>query len=154
MRASPTVTVCWRLLGGVAFLQLGLTACKRNAQDQPRGGDIVVGLCDTVSNVRSPVPASLPAITAPRPGTGALIGVMTDRQTDAALALVVVRGNGPQNWAVRSDSSGGFRAVDLTPGRYEVVVTRIGYEVVRDTVSIVAGRINTLRVPLRYRSCP
>lgn len=121
-----------------------------------RKSDTLVRLdaCDTVSKVRGPAPAAMPALRPTSAATGAVVGTAADRATGAAIGGVNVRLLGRVSYVLVSDSSGRFQAADLRPGLYSVVVTRIGFEAIQDSVSVLPNAVDTLRYSLQYRSCP
>lgn len=114
---------------------------------------VLLSACDTVSRVQSRIPAGMPVASAVAVGTSTVVGTVRDRQTGAALAGVVLRFQGKQPRNARTDSAGGFLLERLTPGAYHVLVTRIGYDVARDTLRLAVGAVDTLDYKLQYRSC-
>ncbi len=125
---------------------------------QRRGGEteqqVSLSACDTVSQVQSPIPARLPAVSRPDGSMSSVVGMVQDRQTGAALAGVVLRFESLRQENARTDSAGGFVLRNLPPGTYHVFVTRIGYDAVRDTLSLSAAVVDTVSYRLQYRSCP
>lgn len=83
-----------------------------------------------------------------------LIGTVADRGSGAALADAVVRLRGGTAQDVVTDSGGRFATSDLRPGQYAVLVTRIGYSPLHDSVRLAQGALDTVRYTLQYYSCP
>jgi iron complex outermembrane receptor protein len=82
--------------------------------------------------------------------TGTLVGTVTDAQTGAAVSgaqLDVVRGN-TTTASVLADAQGRFRA-QLPVGNYALVVTSVGYTVLRvDGINILAGQTTEATVEM------
>lgn len=115
---------------------------------------VEIGSCDTVPKAGDRMTPRLPGVARREEKTGALVGVVDDRQTGRALSGVVIRIRGEESRDVRTDTTGGFFAVGLPPGPYGVIAVHLGYDPHRDSIQVVAGRIDTVRYHLQYRVCP
>lgn len=115
---------------------------------------MLLSACDAVPRTYARIPVRLPPVSGVATGESAVVGTVRDTRTRAALTAVVLRFQGPRALSVQTDSVGGFLAERLAPGAYRVLVTRIGYDVVTDTLRLMAGVVDTVHYRLRYRSCP
>jgi hypothetical protein len=112
---------------------------------------------DRQSRVRAPIvprPRSMP------PRSGAIVGVVTERSTGRPLQDVSVifdrlvtpptaRVPGEE---VRTDSAGGFSATPEA-GLYAVRTRMVSHRAAVDTITVQAGRADTLRFALRFLTC-
>lgn len=140
------------MLGSSLALWAGM-ACTQRRPDATELR-VALSLCDTVSRVQSAIPLRVPTMPRAVGNTSGVVGAVQDRQTGAALAGVVLRFDGMQRYDARTDSAGGFFLNDLASGTYRVLVTRMGYDAVRDTLKLAAGKLDTVHYHLQYRSCP
>ncbi|HEX5832013.1 MAG TPA: TonB-dependent receptor, partial [Gemmatimonadaceae bacterium] len=82
-------------------------------------------------------------------GTGAIAGsVLGAGDVPLAGARVQAFARGRLAGGANSRGDGAFHIEALTPGAYEVLVTRLGYQPRRDTVRVTAGETASLRVTL------
>jgi hypothetical protein len=130
---------------------IGALACGGRRSLRP---SIVLQPCDTVSTRQGPLPGPLRVSQRPSSAAGVFVGTTSDRQTGAALDNVNVRFRGTGRFDALTDSTGVFGTIEMAPGLYTVLVTRIGYEAAHDTIRLAAGQVDTLRYRLQYRSCP
>ncbi len=85
------------------------------------------------------------------PSTGAIEGVITDQQghTLGAVAISVISRSSGRRQIVRTDRSGGYAALSLPPGLYDVLIERIGYQPERIEGMVVdAGETRVLSVAI------
>ncbi|MBI4541077.1 MAG: TonB-dependent receptor [Gemmatimonadetes bacterium] len=88
--------------------------------------------------------------------TGTITGRVTDAESGAPLVsagIEVLSGGGAGGAEVLSDQDGQFRAVNLAPGTYALVVSLIGYETTRvDGVQVRGGQTTTVAIQLVPRA--
>lgn len=136
----------------VPLLFLMAAGCSRISRGQQN--NVVLGSCDTVSRVVGRSPSAFPSKRPSAPDAGLVVGTVEDNRTGAALANVTVRLSGATTVTVVTGVEGEFSSDDLAPGLYHVLVTRIGYDAVHDSLRVTATMVDTLRYRLQYRSCP
>lgn len=97
----------------------------------------------------------LGAASPARAQTGVIVGRVMDVESSAPLADVsveVLSAGGALAATAVTDRGGTFRAADLPPGTYALVVTLIGYETMRvDGVQVRAGQTANVEVRLASR---
>lgn len=79
--------------------------------------------------------------------TGRIAGTVTAAESGAPLADVVVRVEATPRGAI-SDAAGGFTIAGVPAGRAVVVASRVGLAAQRETVTVAAGAVVTLRLRL------
>ena len=82
-----------------------------------------------------------------QPVTGGVTGVVTEARTGAPLAAVLVKiqSTGQQSF---SDTNGRFEIADVPPGTQTVVVSVVGFGLVRRDVTVVAGSVVDVAIPV------
>lgn len=85
-----------------------------------------------------------------------LKGAVTDAATSEPLShvnVVAIRLDGPDRRGISSNKDGTYRIAELSPGRYQVVASRIGYATFSDTVRVRAPFL-LLDLPLDEDAIP
>jgi hypothetical protein len=82
-------------------------------------------------------------------GNSELEGTITDRRTGAPIANADIRVNGT-DLAAKTDAAGHYHFAELSPNPIDVMITVEGYQSVRMSKNIDAGK-NVLQVPLQPR---
>jgi len=121
--------------------------------------------CDTVppperESRHEPLPARIPLPRQMQQHTGAIVGVVTERSTgrplpDASVTfdrVVTPPAARVPGEVVRTDSVGGFSATPWAD-RYAVRVRTELHSPVIDTITVQAGKVDTLSFSLRYLRC-
>jgi hypothetical protein len=96
--------------------------------------------------------ASLPPGVVPSSRGGMVIGVISSscKGMPVQAALVRIISEVGDSTAVRTDDHGGFAAGPLAPGAYDLRFLAIAFEPFRRTIALAVGRIDTLRVVLKF----
>lgn len=135
----------------IALMVAGVgNACTSHAT---QANEVLIPACDTIPLARHGPSPRVPEAQ-PRAGRGALAGSVDERQTAIALVGAVIRVRGIDSVATHTDSTGGFVVEGLPPGRYAVLIARIGYDGYRDSVELVADAVVTRRYHLKFDACP
>ncbi|HYJ80422.1 MAG TPA: TonB-dependent receptor, partial [Longimicrobiaceae bacterium] len=82
---------------------------------------------------------------AARAQTGVITGTVTDAASGEPIAAASVRVSGRPGVATRADGS--YR-LEVTPGSYELVVSRVGFVTAREPVTVAPGATATINVRL------
>ena len=93
----------------------------------------------------------LPLAAQSRAGTGTLTVAVTDDRTSLPLPYAVITLGGEEGERF-SDARGQLSLVSIAPGRYTMIVRRIGFSPVRQPVTIIAD--STLTVNVRMQRLP
>jgi carboxypeptidase-like protein len=90
---------------------------------------------------------SLSADASAQPGTGRVTGTIVEARTGAPLAavLIKVQSTGQQ---VFSDAEGRFEIPDLAAGSQTLLISVVGYGLVRRDVTVVAGEAVSVSIPV------
>jgi len=105
---------------------------------------------------KGPVP-QLPRSPSPRPGLGAVIGTLAD--SGGALPhfpiMAVTPGDSPRSphASATPDSVGGFAFDALPPGHYRLFVRAFQHRPDSTDVDVIAGRVDTVQIVLRFYEC-
>lgn len=113
----------------------------------------ITEVCDTLRTDSSGAGAVVPELREAAVDEAALVGVIVDQQVGTAIPRALIRLSGPVRRDALSDSAGGFRFRSLPPGRYEVYGARLGHRPTLMPVRLARGRIDTLRISMRYEVC-
>src|SRR5258705_4148842 len=81
-----------------------------------------------------------------QPPSGAIAGLVVDARTMQPLGGVLVELATP-HLVTTTDSDGGFRLEGIPPGRYELLISFVGYAFTRRDVEVAAGE-NRITIPL------
>ena len=106
----------------------------------------------------------VPRVPSSSPGSdrGAIVGTVSERKGGQAIpfgdaTLIPIQASplvgGRKQLGVRVDSLGGFALSDVTPGSYTLRVRAINHPFDERRVEIQAGRVDTVRVAMRYYAC-
>jgi len=135
---AGTVALLWSaapsLVGDIAATRQLLDDTARDTADDQCGGEpddnpvYGEGRLDAFAVVEA----------APRGTTGVLHGTITDAESGQPVPHAHLRLTGASTRAAVSDSDGTY-SVTLTPGEYDVEVTRFGYDALHTTAEIRAG---------------
>ena len=115
-------------------------------------------VCDTTPMKPLGRAVRIPPVT-PSLNTGALTGIVYQRETGDALARAAVgivlaadasRGNYSEHY---TDDQGGFTFDSVAPGRYRVRIRRISEYVDSASYEAVSGRVDTLQIAMRAYRC-
>ena len=101
---------------------------------------------DGVTGPPISVPVVIPETVAAAPTTGALAGIVTDKETTKPIPGAVVRFDRAP--PVATADSGRFRSLAMDPGPVQVTISKDGYEAVTETVEIAANDEPELAVVL------
>ena len=88
---------------------------------------------------------AVPAIAAAQ-STGGIAGVITGQSGPIQNARVAVES--PSTLVAITDASGKYALRELAPGKYQLVVTAIGFKSMRKTIDVVAGQTATAEMRL------
>src|SRR5258705_9310506 len=81
-----------------------------------------------------------------QPPSGAIAGLVVDARTMQPLGGVLVELATP-HLVTTTDSDGGFRLEGIPPGRYELLISFVGYAFTKRDVEVAAGE-NRITIPL------
>jgi hypothetical protein len=150
----------YSLCAGLAAATATLAGCHRDPEWNVMNMEAV---CDTVpppvrpgENLRAVVPTDVHSARDSAVVVGTVTEVITGRVI-AGAAVILTRGADTSSLAqrvatVRTNSSGGF-VVSVAPGAYTFTPRVIGQLPVRQSLTLRAGEVDTLRLEMRYLSC-
>ena len=88
-------------------------------------------------------------------GTGTLIGVIAERDSDRPLSGIVYLSQSTKTTPrrIQTNTEGHFVFLDIPPGTYEIRARLFGYRQVAHQINIRADAVDTVRMELRYFAC-
>jgi hypothetical protein len=130
----------------VCGLLLSVLGCRASAPDRTVFNAVPYGIAIPPFNVDSVTHDSTSALRY------ALVGTVVDsasRQPISAAQVLLKPTSGGRDFYGLSDSHGGFVVRRVPPGRYALVVRRLGYAAVTGTRVAKAGVVDTVRFRMR-----
>lgn len=155
LRESNVVTLgTQHALGILALAVLLFSGDACRSMNHGQGQMVALASCDRISKAGGDPPGPLPSQQPSWVEAGLILGTVADNRTGAAISDATVRFSGSTTNAVLTDARGVFSSGSLPAGIYHVLIRRIGYQSIQDSLVVMTGTVDTVAYRLQYRSCP